>query len=61
MCCYRLVCETAASWEKKSDHVTVSVAGNAVGVSKDMFSFVVRSSLLFSVHVLVFFFFTPSD
>ncbi|XP_051758342.1 plexin-D1 [Ctenopharyngodon idella] len=36
----KLVCETGASREKKSDHVTVSVAGNAVGVSKDTFSFV---------------------
>ncbi|XP_016354944.1 plexin-D1-like [Sinocyclocheilus anshuiensis] len=36
----RLVCETGASWEQTSDHVTVSVAGNAVGVSKDIFSFV---------------------
>ncbi|XP_016085027.1 plexin-D1 isoform X1 [Sinocyclocheilus grahami] len=36
----RLVCETGASWEQTSDHVTVRVAGNAVGVSKDIFSFV---------------------
>ncbi|CAM4713171.1 unnamed protein product [Leuciscus chuanchicus] len=36
----RLVCETGASWETMSDHVTVSVSGNAVGVSKDVFSFV---------------------
>uniref|UniRef100_A0A672Q2P3 Plexin D1 n=1 Tax=Sinocyclocheilus grahami TaxID=75366 RepID=A0A672Q2P3_SINGR len=36
----RLVCETGASWEQTSDHVTVSVAGNAAGVSKDIFSFV---------------------
>uniref|UniRef100_A0A673HC61 Plexin-D1-like n=1 Tax=Sinocyclocheilus rhinocerous TaxID=307959 RepID=A0A673HC61_9TELE len=36
----RLVCETGASWEQTSDHVTVSVAGNTVGVSKDIFSFV---------------------
>uniref|UniRef100_A0A671QUW7 Plexin-D1-like n=1 Tax=Sinocyclocheilus anshuiensis TaxID=1608454 RepID=A0A671QUW7_9TELE len=42
----RLVCETGASWEQTSDHVTVSVAGNAVGVSKDIFSFVVRASRL---------------
>uniref|UniRef100_A0A671RYK3 Plexin-D1-like n=1 Tax=Sinocyclocheilus anshuiensis TaxID=1608454 RepID=A0A671RYK3_9TELE len=44
----RLVCETGASWEQTSDHVTVRVAGNAVGVSKDIFSFVVRARLLFS-------------
>uniref|UniRef100_A0A8C2J142 Plexin D1 n=1 Tax=Cyprinus carpio TaxID=7962 RepID=A0A8C2J142_CYPCA len=44
----RLVCETGASWEQMSDRVTVSVAGKAVGVSKDFFSFVVRASLLFS-------------
>uniref|UniRef100_A0A672Q2P4 Plexin D1 n=1 Tax=Sinocyclocheilus grahami TaxID=75366 RepID=A0A672Q2P4_SINGR len=44
----RLVCETGASWEQTSDHVTVSVAGNAAGVSKDIFSFVVRASHLFS-------------
>uniref|UniRef100_A0A8C1BVP1 Plexin D1 n=1 Tax=Cyprinus carpio carpio TaxID=630221 RepID=A0A8C1BVP1_CYPCA len=42
----RLVCETGASWEQMSDRVTVSVAGKAVGVSKDFFSFVVRASLL---------------
>uniref|UniRef100_A0A673HAI0 Plexin-D1-like n=1 Tax=Sinocyclocheilus rhinocerous TaxID=307959 RepID=A0A673HAI0_9TELE len=42
----RLVCETGASWEQTSDHVTVSVAGNTVGVSKDIFSFVVRASRL---------------
>uniref|UniRef100_A0A671RYF9 Plexin-D1-like n=1 Tax=Sinocyclocheilus anshuiensis TaxID=1608454 RepID=A0A671RYF9_9TELE len=42
----RLVCETGASWEQTSDHVTVRVAGNAVGVSKDIFSFVVRARLL---------------
>ncbi len=48
VCGYRLVCETGASWEQTSDRVTVSVAGNAVGVSKDIFSFVVRASLLFS-------------
>uniref|UniRef100_A0A8C2E314 Plexin D1 n=1 Tax=Cyprinus carpio TaxID=7962 RepID=A0A8C2E314_CYPCA len=36
----RLVCETGAPWEEMSNHVTVSVAGNAVGVSKDIFSFV---------------------
>uniref|UniRef100_A0A9J8DMR0 Plexin D1 n=1 Tax=Cyprinus carpio carpio TaxID=630221 RepID=A0A9J8DMR0_CYPCA len=36
----RLVCETGASWEQMSDRVTVSVAGKAVGVSKDFFSFV---------------------
>lgn len=45
VCCCRLVCETVASWETMSDHVTVSVAGNAVGVSKDVFSFVVRTGL----------------
>uniref|UniRef100_A0A8C1RZD8 Plexin D1 n=1 Tax=Cyprinus carpio TaxID=7962 RepID=A0A8C1RZD8_CYPCA len=42
----RLVCETGAPWEEMSNHVTVSVAGNAVGVSKDIFSFVVRARLL---------------
>lgn len=57
VCCYRLVCETGASWEQMSDRMTVSIAGKAVGVSKDFFSFVVRASLLFSVH----FHFTPSD
>ncbi|XP_059358937.1 plexin-D1 isoform X2 [Carassius carassius] len=36
----RLVCETDASWEQMRDHVTVSVAGNSVGVSNDIFSFV---------------------
>uniref|UniRef100_A0A9J8AGR5 Plexin D1 n=1 Tax=Cyprinus carpio carpio TaxID=630221 RepID=A0A9J8AGR5_CYPCA len=36
----RLVCETGAPWEEMSNHVTVSVAGNAVGISKDIFSFV---------------------
>lgn len=52
MCvCCRLVCETGASWETMRDHVTVSVAGNAVGVSKDVFSFVVRTGLVFSDHV----------
>ncbi len=48
VCLHRLVCETCASWEKTSDPVTVSVAGKAVGVSKDIFSFVVHASLLFS-------------
>ncbi len=48
VCLYRLVCETGASWEQTSDPVTVSVAENAVGVSKDIFAFVVRASLLFS-------------
>uniref|UniRef100_A0A9J8AFJ6 Plexin D1 n=1 Tax=Cyprinus carpio carpio TaxID=630221 RepID=A0A9J8AFJ6_CYPCA len=42
----RLVCETGAPWEEMSNHVTVSVAGNAVGISKDIFSFVVRARLL---------------
>ncbi|XP_067268964.1 plexin-D1 [Pseudorasbora parva] len=44
----RLVCETGASWERMSDHVTVSVAGSAVGVSKDVFSFVEPKLLEFS-------------
>ncbi|XDV48245.1 hypothetical protein PO909_017694 [Leuciscus waleckii] len=44
----RLVCETGASWETMSDHVTVSVSGNAVGVSKDVFSFVEPRLLEFS-------------
>ncbi len=57
VCGYRLVCETGASWEQTSDRVTVSVAGNAVGVSKDIFS-------LWYVQVfcsLVDFHFTPSE
>ncbi|XP_026106054.1 plexin-D1 [Carassius auratus] len=44
----RLVCETDASREEMRDHVTVSVAGNSVGVSKDIFSFVEPSLLDFS-------------
>ncbi|XP_050973700.1 plexin-D1 [Labeo rohita] len=36
----RLVCETGTSGKQMSDRVTVSVAGTAVGVSKDDFSFV---------------------
>ncbi|KAK2899118.1 hypothetical protein Q8A67_010536 [Cirrhinus molitorella] len=44
----RLVCETSASWEQMSDHVTVNVARNAVGVSKDVFSFVEPKLLEFT-------------
>ncbi|XP_051509231.1 plexin-D1 [Myxocyprinus asiaticus] len=44
----RLVCETGASWEKISDHVTVIVDGNTVGVSKEMFSFVEPTLLEFT-------------
>ncbi|RXN12600.1 plexin-D1 [Labeo rohita] len=40
VCRYRLVCETGTSGKQMSDRVTVSVAGTAVGVSKDDFSFV---------------------
>nr|XP_055023424.1 plexin-D1 [Misgurnus anguillicaudatus] len=36
----KLICETAASWKSMSDYVTVSIDSNAVGVSKEMFSFV---------------------
>ncbi|XP_052461186.1 plexin-D1 isoform X1 [Carassius gibelio] len=44
----RLVCETGVSWKRMSDRVSVSVDGKAVGVSKDIFSFVEPSLLDFS-------------
>lgn len=55
--CHRLVCETGVSWKRMSDRVSVSVDGKAVGVSKDIFSFVVCATLFLSVHFPL----TPSD